>query len=403
MRLWATAATHRSGAPRKGRNRNRKMTKTLTLIALPLLLVALVGCAGRIATPEAWSGAVADENAVYIGTREGDFRALNIEDGSILKRFALGPEDADDRDLHGVYGAPVMHDGSLYFGGYNGVLYALSAPSLDTKWSEPIGSSIVGGPSLAGDVVLVGADNGTVYAFDQEADEQQRWSVSERWTFQTGNKVWSSPIAVGDVVYATSLDKNLYAISLEDGSKLWHFTTKGAIASTPAYDGGTVYFGSFDGVFYAVNASDGTLLWRFDGADSWYWGAPLVYGDSVYAPSLDGNLYALDKRTGELRWTLETEGPIVGSPAVIFDMIAIGSDDGRLHIVRISDGNPVDVCNMRTEIRSTLAVQDDVLFLSAKDKTIRALRIKTNGNPDEEWVHKPDEDIPVLRGRAPDC
>lgn len=379
------------------------MTKKFILTILPLLLIALAGCAGRIATPEAWSGGVADENAVYIGTREGDFRALNIQDGSILRRFALGPEDADDRDLHGVYGAPVLHDGSLYFGGYNGVLYALSTPNLDTKWSEPIGSSIVGGPALAGDVVLVGADNGTVYAFDQEADEQQRWSVSTRWTYQTGNKVWSSPISAQGVVYVTSLDKNLYALSLEDGSKLWNFSTNGAIASTPAYDEGTVYFGSFDSVFYAVNASDGTLRWKFDGADSWYWGAPLVHGGYVYAPSLDGKLYALDQRTGSLRWSLTTEGPIVGSPAVIFDMIAIGSDDGRLHIARISDGNPVDSCNMRTEIRSSLAVKEDVVFLSAKDKSIRALRVKTNGNPDEEWVHQPDEDNPVQRGRVEDC
>ena len=383
------------------RPRKTSMTQKLILAALPLLLVALVGCAGRIATPEAWSGGVADEEALYIGTREGDFRALSIEDGSTLRRFELG--DEENRDRLGVYGAPVLHDGSLYFGGYHGVLYALSTPGLDTKWSEPINSPIVGGPTLIGDVVLVGADNGTVYAFDQKSDEQGRWTVTERWTFETRNKVWSSPIGVDGVVFATSLDKNLYAIDLEDGSRLWQFTTNGAIASTPAYDGGAVYFGSFDSVFYAVNASDGSLLWKFDGAESWYWGAPLVHGDNVYAPSLDGNLYALDKRTGDLRWVLETEGPIVGSPAVIFDMIAVGSDDGRLHIARISDGNPVDSCNMRTEIRSALAVRDDVVFLSAKDKTIRALRIKTNGNPDEQWVHKPDEDDPVLRGRLEDC
>ncbi len=384
----------------EGREIERKMTKRLTLIALPLLLVALMGCAGRIATPEGWSGGVVDGDILYIGTRAGDVRALNIESGEeIHAGFNLVGGEAQ----RGVYGTPVFQEDTLYFGGYDGVLYARFTPSLDKKWEEPIGSPIVGGPTLVGDVVLVGADNGKVYAYDQESDEQQRWTASARWTFQTGNKVWSSPIGVDGVVYATSLDKNLYAISLEDGSKLWQFTTNGAIASTPAYDEDTVYFGSFDSVFYAVNTSDGTLRWKFDGASSWYWGAPLVHGDAVYAPSLDGKLYALDKRTGELQWSLTTEGPIVGSPAVIFDMIAVGSDDGRLHIVRMSDGNPVDSCNMRTEIRSSLAVQEDTVFLSAKDKSIRALRIKTNGNPDEEWVHQPDEDNPVLRGRVEDC
>ena len=381
------------------------MNKKSILIALPLLLLAALllastACAGQIATPEGWSGGVVDGDTLYIGTRAGDMRALDTQNGEeIYAGFTLVGEEAQ----RGVYGAPVLLDDTLYFGGYDGVLYARFTPSLDKKWDEPVGSPIVGGPSLAGDVVLVGADNGKVYAFDQEADEQQRWTVSARWTFQTGNKVWSSPTAADGVVYATSLDKNLYALSLEDGSKLWQFTTGGAIASSPVYDDGTVYFGSFDSVFYAVSAEDGRLRWKFDGANSWYWGAPLVHGDKVYAPSLDGNLYALDKRTGALSWTLPTEGPIVGSPVVIFDMIAIGSDDGRLHIVRMSDGNPVDSCNMRTEIRSTLAVSDDIVFLSAKDKTIRALRVKTNGNPDEEWVHNPEEETPVQRGRAPDC
>lgn len=383
------------------------MTKKFILIVSHLLLFALMGCAGRIATPEGWSGGVVGGDTLYIGTRAGDVRALDIQNGEETHAgFTLVGEEAQ----RGVYGTPVLVDDTLYFGGYDGVLYARFTPNLDKKWEEPLyeegedePTQIVGGPTLAGDVVLVGADNGKVYAFDQEADDQQRWSVSERWAFQTGNKVWSSPIGVDGVVYATSLDKNLYAINLEDGSKLWQFATNGAIASTPAYDEGTVYFGSFDSVFYAVNASDGTLRWKFDGADSWYWGAPLVHDGYVYAPSLDGNLYALDKRTGALRWSLTTEGPIVGSPAVIFDMIAIGSDDGRLHIVRISDGNPVDSCNMRTEIRSSLAVKEDVVFLSAKDKSIRALRVKTNGNPDEEWVHQPDEDNPVQRGRVEDC
>ena len=376
------------------------MTKILMLAALPLVLAALMGCAGQIATPEGWSGGVVDGDTLYIGTRAGDMRALDTQNGEeIYAGFTLVGEEAQ----RGVYGTPALLDDTLYFGGYDGVLYARFTPSLDKKWDEPIGSPIVGGPTLAGDVVLVGADNGKVYAFDQEADEQQRWTASARWTYQTGNKVWSSPIAADGVVYATSLDKNLYALNLEDGKKLWQFTTNGAIASSPAYEDGTVYFGSFDSVFYAVNAEDGTLRWKFDDAGSWYWGAPLVHGDKVYASSLDGNLYALDKRTGSLVWTLATEGPIVGSPIVIFDMIAVGSDDGRLHIVRMSDGNPVDSCNMRTEIRSTLAVRDDTVFLSAKDKSIRALRVKTNGNPDEEWVHQPDEETPVQRGRAPDC
>ena len=368
------------------------MTRKLILLALPLLLLALLGCAGRIATPEGWSGGVVDGDTLYIGTRQGDVRALNTENGETRWRFTLLGED---ESLRGVYGTPALYEDTLFVGGYDRVLYALTTKG-ELKWQEPVGGHIVGSPIVVDGVVLVGADDGKVYAFERE-------DQSSRWTFQTGNKVWSSPAVAEGVVYISSLDKNLYALSLEDGSKLWQFATNGAIASTPVYDDGVVYVGSFDGVFYAVNAADGTLRWSFDGANSWYWGEPLVYGDDVYAPSLDGKLYALNKRSGKIRWALTTEGPIVGSPAVIFDMIAVGSDDGRLHIVRLSDGNPVDSCNMQTELRSSVVAQDDKVFLGARDKSIRALRIKTDGNPDEEWVHQADEDNPVVRGRVEDC
>ena len=370
------------------------MTRKLILLALPLLLLALLGCAGRIATPEGWSGGVVDGDTLYIGTRQGDVRALNTENGETRWRFTLLGED---ESLRGVYGTPALYEDTLFVGGYDGVLYALTTKG-ELKWQEAVDdhSHIVGSPTVVDGVVLVGADDGKVYAFERE-------DQSSRWTFQTGNKVWSSPAVAEGVVYISSLDKNLYALSLEDGSKLWQFATNGAIASTPVYDDGVVYVGSFDGVFYAVNAADGTLRWSFDGANSWYWGEPLVYGDDVYAPSLDGKLYALNKRSGKIRWALTTEGPIVGSPAIIFDMIAVGSDDGRLHIVRLSDGNPVGWCNMQTELRSSVVAQDDKVFLGARDKSIRALRIKINGNPDEEWVHQADEDNPVVRGRAEDC
>ncbi len=358
-----------------------------------MVLLTLVACTGRINNPEGWSGGVVHGDTLYIPTREGDVRAINTATGETRSRFTLLGEDEQFR---GVYGTPVFHNDTLYVGGYDSVLYALS-PSLEIRWQEPVGGHIVGGPSVTDDIVLVAADDGKVYAF--EHGDQSR-----RWVFQTGDKVWSSPVAANGVVYASSLDKTLYALDIEDGGILWQFSSNGAIASTPVVDEGVLYVGSFDGIFYALDAANGAELWRFSGAQSWYWGTPLVHGDDVFVPSLDGNLYAINKRTGKLRWTHRTEGPIVGSPVVVSgDKIAVGSDDGRLHIVRISDGNPLDNCNVKTEIRSDLAHQDGNVFFAANDKSIRALSVKTDGNPDEEWVHQPDEDDPVVRGRVEDC
>lgn len=373
------------------------MTKRRHILPLAALLAlalpVLAACAGRINTPEGWSAGVVNDDTLYIGTRQGDVRAIDAASGATRGRFRLLGQDDQFR---GVYGAPAFHNGSLYIGGYDSVLYALSE-TLELKWQEPVGGPIVGSPTVAGDAVIVGADDGGVYAINLE-------DQSRRWVFRADNKVWSSPVAGDGAVYVSSLDKRIYALDLEDGGKLWQFDSGGAIASTPALDEGTLYVGSFDGIFYAIDAASGEERWRFDGAQRWYWGTPLVHGEDVFAPSLDGNLYALNKRTGRLRWTLRTAGPIVGSPAITPDgLIAVGSYDGRLHIARVSDGNPLDSCNIQTEIRSALTESGGMVFFAAKDQSIRALRVKSDGNPDEEWVHQPNEDDPVARGRVEDC
>ena len=162
-----------------------------------------------------------------------------------------------------------------------------------------------------------------------------------------------------------------------------------------------MYIGSFDRKFYALSAATGVQDWVFEGADNWYWAKALIVGGNIHVASLDGNLYALNKNTGDLNWVLETEGPIIGSPIDVFDMIVVPSEDGRLYIASLSDGKPLESCNIGEKIRTSLVEQDGVVYLGATDNSIRSLRIKPNGNPDEEWAHFTDEDDPIDRGRSP--
>ena len=85
------------------------------------------------------------------------------------------------------------------------------------------------------------------------------------------------------------------------------------------------------------------------------------------------------------------------------DKLVIPSYDEKIYVVRLKDGVVLDTCDVKTEVRSSLTEQAGVIFMNAHDRSIRALRIKTNGNPDEEWVYLAKEDNPVQMGRAPDC
>ncbi len=101
----------------------------------------------------------------------------------------------------------------------------------------------------------------------------------------------------------------------------------------------------------------------------------------------------MEMATGNLLWTLETEGPIVGSPVIVSDMIVVGSDDGNVRLVRLRDGSRLDSCNVGDGIRTPFAVQDGFVYFGVRDDSIRSIRIKENGNPDEQWVY-PRRDKP---------
>ena len=360
---------------------------------LVLSLLVLAGCS-RVGNPKGWpSGAVVDDT-LYIGTQDGDFRALNIETGETIWKFRLLGEDEDKR---AIYGAPAVSGDALYFAGYDGLLYARRLNG-DEIWDTRVGEAdtIVGGPAIGDGLVLVGSNDGNMYAYDAE-------SGSLEWTFGTDNGIWTTPAVANGVAYFGSLDHNVYAVNVADGNELWRFPAGGAVTAKPVVADGKVYVGSFDSVFFALDAATGQAAWRFDGADKWFWGGAIYHDGAVYAPSLDGNVYALDGQTGNLMWTLASDGPVVGSPAVVGDRLASTSKDGRVRLVRLAGGQDERPCNIGEDLRTSLTVNGNTIFVSADDHSIRALNIKSNGNPDETWVHFTDSDVPIPQDATKVC
>ena len=394
--------------PHANRNGKPRLSNGLIFLALPVVLLIVAACA-RIGAPEGWSGGVVVDDTLYMGTEEGEVLALDLTSGETLRpgakpwRFELPERKGEERERT-IYGTPAISDDTVYVGGYDSTLYALSLDLDEIKGIERVDGPIVGGPAVADNLVIVGSSDGNLYAFDVgEEKEKSRITFTEKWKFPTGHKVWSPPAVADGVVYFGSLDHNVYAVTLQDGSQVWKFETEGAVVAAPLVAGGRVFVGSFDRVFYAIDAETGDEVWRFDGASNWFWGQAVAKDGTVFAPSLDGNLYALDMDTGRLRWTLETDGPIVGSPAIVFDMIAVPSADGRIRLATLRDGDEVGDCNIGEEIRTSLVEKEGFIYFGARDRSIRALRIKPSGNPDEAWVRFTDKGDPEPENRVLAC
>ena len=174
--------------------------------------------------------------------------------------------------------------------------------------------------------------------------------------------------------------------------------------SSPIVHKNKLYVGSFDRILYAIDSKSGNELWRFENSKNWYWATPAVHEKYLFAASLDGKLYALDINSGKLLWSSSTEGKIVGTPAIIDDLIVISSTDKKIRLLRLIDGQQMDICNIGDQIKSNVISTNEWIFFTTED-SVRALKIKPNGNMDEEWDggHFFKEDNPISNNRVRSC
>ncbi|HEX6316205.1 MAG TPA: PQQ-binding-like beta-propeller repeat protein [Gemmatimonadaceae bacterium] len=235
------------------------------------------------------------------------------------------------------------------------------------------------------------------------------------WKFKTGGRVISTPLVVGDAVYAGSTDGSLYAVDRRDGSQRWKFDSRGPIASSPAFHNGLVYFSSLDGLVYAVDASTGQAKWTFQTKGERRFTAPGIHGaiprtermpdpfdvfmssptianGIVYIGSGDQNVYALDAGTGALRWSFATGDVVHASPAVANGVVIIGSWDRNLYALdaqtgrekwRYTTGNDTVIYN-QIGIASSAAIANGAVYVGGRDGKFHAVDFNTGA---VRWVH----------------
>jgi alcohol dehydrogenase (cytochrome c) len=146
-------------------------------------------------------------------------------------------------------------------------------------------------------------------------------SLQVRWRFpltrgSTFGSFASTPLVVGDTVYAQDLSSSVNAIDARTGGVRWTYRVQ-APNDGPnglAVDGQRI-FGATDAFVFALDRSTGRRLWArrlVNRYEQFVDIAPLaarglVFTSTIgFAPGGRGALYALDQRTGRIRWRFET-------------------------------------------------------------------------------------------------
>ena len=332
------------------------------------------------------SSPVVAGGAVYVGSSDARLYAFDARSGEVRWAAEAGaPIDASPAVAGGLVLAATRGGEFLAFDRTTGAVRwrVRSGAELSLAWEGMSGDLYTASPAVAGETAIFGGGDGVVYAIDMASGEV-------RWRFATGGRVRSSPAVADGVVYAGSADGSLYALGLADGRERWRFDTQGqrldsarygydrrTITSSPAVAGGAVYFGSRDGSLYAVDATTGALRWRVLHDDtSWSIASPAVVDGLVLDASSDaGFFHAVDDATGQVVWRVDAGAPLWPSPVVAGETAWFLTSLGALWGVDPRTGEVRERVALGERTKSSPWIEGGVLYVGTDEGSVLAVRL----------------------------
>ncbi len=204
-----------------------------------------------------------DGTTVYVGGFDGRLHALDAKSGKT--RWTAGAEtpssirlpqrDAQGRQTTGfttkghIADSPAVGpDGTIYFGSWDGHLYAATLDGR-LRWKMDLKDRVSSAPAVCPDGrVLVSTYEGTLYAVRTKGGRpMMEWQAE-------ANCRYSSPLISSDgKVYVGGLDGKLRAYALASGKLLGELAFEGWIYASPVSGGdGILYVGASDGYLRAI-------------------------------------------------------------------------------------------------------------------------------------------------------
>lgn len=182
-------------------------------------------------------------------------------------------------------------------------------------------------------------------------------------------------------------------------TRLWHASIgDGAGVSgarlRPTVVNGVLYADSTDGKLAAIDANSGKTLWTKSSSthgwfgwgdkkrkDALYAGGPAVLGDLLAVGTLDGHVYGVNAKDGSPLWEAELDSEVLVSPVIVGDRVVVRTSDGRVYALDAKTGkrlwaydqDTVPVLSLRGN--GPLLVANGVVFFGSDDGKLVALRL----------------------------
>jgi len=276
---------------------------------------------------------------LLVGSQDGEVVALAAETGEERWRVALTSE---------VLAPPAANKDIVIVQTQDGKVHGLSVTSGELIWRYAAELPVLtlrgtGSPVLAGNMVVLGFANGKVVALNSTSGElfwETKLVTGEGKTELERMVDVNTPVLVGDLIYATSYQGKVGAVSRGAGRELWTHTNSSYRA--PSYGSGRLYVVNAEDKVYSYRASGGKELWVNQDFLRRKLTQPLALGEHVAVADREGYLHILSWDDGEVVGRIKVDGDGV-SVAMVSHQGVNGtsdqSDSGEIFYVLDNSGD----------------------------------------------------------------
>lgn len=211
-------------------------------------------------------------------------------------------------------------------------------------WPEPhaLDAAVFRAPTIAGDLVLVGAASDALVAVSLE---DGTW----RWTYKRDVPRTSTDLAIlgapratvhEDEVLTGFADGSVVGLDLTTGALLWDAAVGEGkfpdVQSEILVDDTRLLVAGFGGPVVAIDSRTHQEVWRTDdaGASS----SMILEGGTLYTSDSRGRVQALDSETGVIEWSWELKDRQFGPPVRAGGWILVGDVAGTLYALDRFEG-----------------------------------------------------------------
>jgi outer membrane protein assembly factor BamB len=276
----------------------------------------------RVGLERAWKGVVPlsgnekmislsfSQDLVFARTSKGFMYTFNAETGQLLWHTRLGEVS--------IRPFPASTNSFAVFVTNLNYLFALDKKTGKPFWKHDLGAVPASAAACDEKRVMVGMATGKLYGFNLKVADKRtgKLKISDEpiyaWNWQTHASMDTRPLPAGEIVVFGSDDGTVYVAFSNESTMLYRFATGGAIGDGFGTHGNRLLLvPSADKNLYGIDILTSHALWTYaSGAviDQ----EPLVADDDIFVVNTAGRLSSIDPDSGTPKWTTSThDGQLV--------------------------------------------------------------------------------------------